>query len=358
MYMKNKIKLSVVIPARESQKTIMKTLNSLFSQTLKPDEIIIVSRENDPTIKAVKHLILTKKIKYIETDKGLEYIRDAHINRWVGASQSKGDYIFFTDSKVIFEKNSVEKAVELLEKNKVHAVGASVFSWPSDSHRFTSKIQDKGLIRNNPIFKEEKMLDINNFGYTESLPVTTGLLITRHAFNLIKNDFGLDYSKVASTYDDYVTAWLLIKNGINILLTGQVVTYHKHRLKMSDYFKQISRSGQSAALMLKFYPECPFASRRLIQVLGITGIVAVSFVSALIAILQGFNILSLAMLTVFVMLLAGVINAIKEKDIVCFFFPPITISLILFFSFHYMSWLWIVWTKREKASEISSYIQI
>src|SRR5690606_3272053 len=107
--------------------------------------------------------------------------------------------------------------------------------------------------------------------------------------DLIKDDFGLDYSRVASTYDDYVTAWILVKNDIKILLTNEVVTYHKHRLSLKDYFRQISRSGQSAALLLKFYPDNPFSKRRLLQVFSLLVAILTATLLCLVLVMAGIS---------------------------------------------------------------------
>jgi GT2 family glycosyltransferase len=348
--------LSVVIPVRESQETITLTVESLLSQTKKPDEIIVVSRVGDSTKIVLQKYIDRHQIVYIETNEGSEYPRDAHINRWIGANCATSDYIFFTDSKVIFENNSLEAAVMLLEKNHVEALGASVYSWPSDSHRFVSKIQDKSLLRNNPIFPEKKILDKKNFGKSENLPVTTGLLVTRHAFNLIKNDFALEYSRVASTYDDYATAWLLVNSGIKILLTNQVITYHKHRLQLREYLRQVARSGQSAALLSKFYPECPFSKRRQTQMIGVVSSVIVGLLATVSLVAFQVPLLYPAYFVAGAVIFAGITNVIKSRDLICFLLPPITLFLILHFSYHYWKWQYSINTNRQ--TNVSKYVQI
>ncbi|MEK7168458.1 MAG: glycosyltransferase family 2 protein [Patescibacteria group bacterium] len=256
-------KISVVMPARDSGGTIRATIESILNQTLKPYEVIIIASKNDNTRKAIGDYLYNNSVKYFELDNLQEYYRDAHIKRWHGAQKSKGNFIFFTDSKAILDEKALSNSLKLAKEHNVEVVAGTVLSWAEDTNSFISKVQDKGLIRNNPKFPKVGKLNKNNFGLTESLPVTTALFVSRNAFDKIEHDFGLEYSKIASTYDDYVTAWLLVNEGFEILVTNTVISYHKHRTSWKNYLKQISRSGQSAALMAKYYPECPYAQLQL-----------------------------------------------------------------------------------------------
>jgi len=329
---------------------------SLLGQTHKPYEIIVVASYIDTTSRAIEDLIYKKRVIYIKV-KSRSYIRDAHFKRWLGANRARGEYIFFTDSKAILDRKALQKAILLAKKYKVEAVAGIAKSWKQDENLLVSKLQDKGLIRNNPKFPKLGKLNIKNIGRTESLPVTTALLISKDAFKSIKGDFGLEYSKVASTYDDYVTAWLLAKEGYEILLTNRIISYHKHR-NWKQYFKQIARSGQSAALMLKYYPDCPYGKRRAFQVFTFSALnIFLLAVTAIFIIKLYFGWLFILVFgTGLALIIAGIINVLIEKDIDTFFLPPFTYALICTFSIHYLRWFFTK-TKNYK-KKIINYFQL
>ncbi|MBU4210695.1 glycosyltransferase [Patescibacteria group bacterium] len=351
-------KISVIIPARESEATVRETVKSLLAQSCRPFEIIIVASSNDSTRSAIRDYIKNRTVKYIEIKPGKSYTRDAHLKRWVGANRAKGRYIFFTDSKATLKKDALKLAIKLSKQYKVEVVAGTAVSWQEDSGLLISKLQDKALIKNNPDFPFFGKLNINNFGNTESLPVTTALLLSKKAFNSIKKDFGLNFSKEASTYDDYVISWLLVKNGFEILVTNQVVSYHKHRIRWKQYFRQISRSGQSAALMLKYYPDCPFAKRRNFQVH------AVLVLSLFILLLSVFTVFTKGLIgfvtipafVLFGLIVAGLVNVFIEKDFYTFFLPPITCALIYDFSIHFFKWRYFM--NKNKTDQVLRYFQL
>jgi glycosyltransferase involved in cell wall biosynthesis len=352
----NDIQVSVVIPARDSHKTIRATIESVLCQTYKPFEIIVAASYLDLTENAIKDFIQSKKVKYIKI-KVRSYIRDAHLKRWLGASKVKGNYIFFTDSKAILDTNAIQRAVNLIKEYNVHVVAGVAKSWRENEDTIVSKLQDKGLIKNNPKFPKLGRLNIDNFGNSESLPVTTALLMSKKAFEAIKGDFGLEYSKIATTYDDYVTAWLLVKNGYEILLTNEVVSYHKHR-NWKEYFKQISRSGQSAALMHKYYSDCPYAKRRQFEVFSFLGLNIFFLVIVIVMIFKSkFNDLSiLTICGILTLIAAGVVNVIVEKDIETFIFPPLTYLSIWIFCSHYLKWFF--YKSKDYGAKILNYYQL
>jgi len=275
--------VSVVIPARESQSTIRKTIESLAGQTRPPDEVIVVIGRGDRTCTAIKDYIANSFVRVLKRDPPAHFVRDAHWKRWVGAKAATGNVFFSTDSGVIVEENAISSALELMDCYNAGVIAGVVSSWPEKASHFVAKVQDKGLVTNYPKFPEIGFLNESNFGRSESLPVTGVLFMTKGAFRSIQDDFGVAFSSMASTYDDYVTAWLLVRKGITIVVTNKVVAYHKPRLSLGKYVREISRSGQGAAVMRWQYPECPFGRRRLLQTLAVWGATVASLVTAIVS---------------------------------------------------------------------------
>ncbi|MCK4794210.1 MAG: glycosyltransferase [Desulfobacteraceae bacterium] len=331
------LKVSVVIPARDSQSTIRTTVETLHNQTRRPDEVIIVVGENDFTQVTIEDFITSGFVTMIVAKPPSDYVRDTQWKRWVGAHKSMGDIIFLTDSKVFLDKYALENALGLMEEHKVSVVGGITPGWPDQADNFWAALHDKALVSNVPQFPVSELLTAEKFGETESLPVTTALMMTREVFETVEDDFALEFSKVASTYDDYVLSWLIVKAGYTILVTNQVIGYHKHRINWSGYSKQIARSGQSAAIMSKMYPDCPFGARRLQQVNLIKIALLLCVVSSLFTTVA-FNWIAITfglLLSIVSYMVLGVLNVIKAKESQAFLFPLFTILLILNFALHF-----------------------
>ncbi|MHA1972899.1 MAG: glycosyltransferase [Candidatus Hodarchaeales archaeon] len=352
-----KTTVSVVIPARDSKDTIRRTIESLYNQTRKPNEVIIVIGENDITHTAIEDFINSGFVKIVTTKPSSEYVRDAQWKRWVGVKASVGEIIFLTDSKVVVEKEALEKAISLMNEYQVSVVGGITPGWEEQKHSFWCSLHDNALVSNLPKFPEAGVLGRENFGQTESLPVTSNLMFTREVFEKVKDDFALEFSKVASTYDDYLLSWLIVQAGYQILITNQVIAHHKHRISWSGYSKQIARSGQSAAVMARMYPECPFGARRLNQVIIISLALMLAVAVGIFLAISGRWLMIMVGLALsfggYVVL--GVINVIKTKEYRAFIFPWFTILLILNFAFHFNK---IYVKKNYTSSSVNKYLQI
>lgn len=352
------VTVSVVIPARDSQDTVRRTIESLAHQTRKPDEVIVVVGNGDLTRTAIEDYINDGFVRVMEVDPPAHIVRDAHWKRREGARIANGDVIFFTDSKVILEEHAIQRILELMDQYGVMVVAGIVPAWPEQASSFLAKVQDKGLVQNNPDFPDVGFLTKENFGRTESLPGMGAFSMSRLAFERIQDDFGVEFSATAPSYDDYVTAWLLVREGISVLTTNKIVGYHKHRLVLSEYLTQISRSGLGAVAMKFQYPDCPYGKRRLIQVLAILGLTATSLITAATLILAfGFlAILGMAAFAIGCYFILGIANTIKAKDIWGFLIPFVTALLILTFTLHFTKGL----VKRGKLEpqEALRYLQI
>jgi len=331
------LKVSVVIPARDSQSTIRTTVETLHNQTRRPDEVVIVVGENDLTRVTIEDFITSGFVTMIVTKPPSDYIRDAQWKRWVGTKQSMGDIIFLTDSMILLEEHALENALRLMKEHQVSVLGGITPSWPDQSNNFWAILHDKALVSNLPQFPVAGLLTAEKFGETESLPVTAALMMTRSVFESVEHDFALEFSKVGASYEDFALSWLIVKAGYAILMTNQVVAYHKHRINWFEYSKQIGRSGQGAAVMAKMYPDCPLSTRKFKQVklikIGLL-LIAISVLFATIM-FKSTTIMVVLLLSVVGFLALGVLNVFKAKKIQAFFFPLFTTLLILNFALHF-----------------------
>ncbi len=110
-------KVSVIIPAYNSEKYIKDAINSVLNQTFQDFEIIIVddcSTDNTEKIifKNYEKEIKVGKIRYLKNEENC--CRTFTANR--GVKESKGKYIFFLDADDMWKENHIEFMLKEIEK--------------------------------------------------------------------------------------------------------------------------------------------------------------------------------------------------------------------------------------------------
>jgi len=116
--------VSVVIPAYNEEKFIRKTLESLSSQSCKPDEVIVV--DNSSCDKTARIARRAGARVVFEPKRGVAWARQA------GFCEACGEIIVSTDADTLFEKDWLFKIKSEFEKNP-KLVGLSGPIWPIDS---------------------------------------------------------------------------------------------------------------------------------------------------------------------------------------------------------------------------------
>ncbi len=144
-------KISIIIPAWNAEKTIKKCLDSIFDQTYKDYEIIVV---NDGSTDHTKNIlkIFLNKIKIVnQENKGAPAAR----NR--GLREAKGEYLLFCDADVVMRPDCLEKMMYYLFNNTEASYAYSSFKfsgkrfrlWPFDAEKLkqVNYIHSTSLIR-------------------------------------------------------------------------------------------------------------------------------------------------------------------------------------------------------------------
>ena len=123
--------ITTIIPTYNRAEFLIKTINSVLNQTIKPNEIIVVDDGScDNTKDILKEFILKNQIKYIyQENKGVSSARNK------GIENSKGEWITFLDSDDIWEKDKIEQQIEFHNKNK-----DILFSYTGELWLFNNKI--------------------------------------------------------------------------------------------------------------------------------------------------------------------------------------------------------------------------
>jgi glycosyltransferase involved in cell wall biosynthesis len=104
---------SIIVRTYNREKIISNTLNSIFKQTYKNYEIIIVDDcSKDQTEQLIKKKYCNKKIKYFKSKKNVGHTRASEF----GLNKSKGDILCFLDSDDTWNKNFLQNHYETYSK--------------------------------------------------------------------------------------------------------------------------------------------------------------------------------------------------------------------------------------------------
>jgi len=116
------MKFSFIIPAYNEEKIIGKCINSIKSQTRKPDEIIVVDNLCTDNTAKIARKLGCRVVK--ESKKGISNARNK------GAKASCGDILCFVDADGIVVRNWLEECEKsFLKGSKINAVvGMNIFS--------------------------------------------------------------------------------------------------------------------------------------------------------------------------------------------------------------------------------------
>lgn len=146
------MKISVIIPAYNAEKTIVKCLDSIINQTYKNLEIIVINdASTDNTLSIINKYKNDIKIINNKENKGIGYSRNT------GVKNATGDYISFIDSDDYIETNMYEKLINEIKDNDLiifnynKIVNSKTYS---NEYNFLNRVVN---FKNNP----EILLDIN-----------------------------------------------------------------------------------------------------------------------------------------------------------------------------------------------------
>ena len=120
------MKLSIIMPVKNGEKYIKCTLDSIFSQTYKDFELIIINDgSDDGTARIIQEYKLNNNLVILTNKKckGVSYSRN------LGIRHSSGDYIAFCDADDVIASNMYELLIKELEHHKADVCACQVFKF-------------------------------------------------------------------------------------------------------------------------------------------------------------------------------------------------------------------------------------
>jgi glycosyltransferase involved in cell wall biosynthesis len=168
------MKLSFIIPNYNSEKTILKTIKSIYDPKIKQKyEIIVVDdHSNDNSVKLIKETY--QDVKLIQNND----VYGASFTRNQGIKKSKGEILIFIDSDAWFNK----KSIELLVNN----------------------INDFDIVFPKTIFENKKTF-YPEFDNEKKYPhISVCFAIKRDSLSKLDNLFDIYYSTYLEDYDFFI----------------------------------------------------------------------------------------------------------------------------------------------------------
>lgn len=225
--LKNWPKVSVVVCSYNGAATLRACMESLQKLRYPNYEIVFVDDgSEDDTQKIMKNFPEVKNI--IQKNKGLSAARN------VGAKESSGEIIAYTDSDCMPDRDWLYYLVQTLTENDFAAVGGPNISPPAVNFIQATVAVVPGSPRHILLNDRE----------AEHVP---GCNMAYHRWALEVID-GFD-PEFRAAGDDVDVCWRLMQSGYKIGFSPSAVVWHYRRFTVNAYFKQQRGYGKAEALL-------------------------------------------------------------------------------------------------------------
>ena len=140
------MKISIVIPYKNEEKSIIFTAQKILKQNYKKYEVIFInSNSSDSSFKLLNKFILKNKLKNFRNISEKTLFPSDSKN--LGIKLSKYDYVSFMDCGLDFDKNWLKNQKAFIKKNKQNLVLGNLFSSASSPFEKAVIAQTWGLNR-------------------------------------------------------------------------------------------------------------------------------------------------------------------------------------------------------------------
>jgi len=228
--------ISVVVPTRNSEKTIDGCLSSLCQQTYPAQQLIVVDgKSTDSTIERVRRFQNVKLIQNPPND-------TAGIARNRGAEVATGDIIFFCDSDCIVERKALQYHATAHEKRK------DVIGVMGSIRNATSGNPISDFVQKQVLMSEwSENLDVD--GTIRRYFCSANFTMLRRGF--LERRFREDL--VSSEDADLFIR--LSQEGSRILFEPRAFVYHHHPTTLEQLFRRFFWYGESLPQMQRIHGD-------------------------------------------------------------------------------------------------------
>lgn len=225
-------RVSIIIPAYNSEKTLKNCLSSILNQTYKNFEVIVVDNNSSDSTKVIinEFKLKNKNVKYI-----FEKRRGRGASRNAGIKEAKGDLILMIDSDCIAPRNWIEEMITPLLKGEKVVMG---FEKDLVNNYWTRNIQKANFrfYQSNFDGKYISLLDTKNFA------IKAGLMKKLMFDSELENCEDLDF-------------YIRVSKFSKIIFKPQIKVWHNHKSSFIDIVKINFERGYWTARIYKKYKK-------------------------------------------------------------------------------------------------------
>ncbi|MBV8694619.1 MAG: glycosyltransferase family 2 protein [Ktedonobacteraceae bacterium] len=323
--------VAVVIPVRNSQRTIGACVESMLEQDCPGLQSIFIvgnSDDQDTTWKALEHLEDRSKVHCIKVSRPASWSgRDANWKRFVGceaATNAGADIIALADSQIFAPRTWLSSSLELMQKHNVDSVAGISRRHPHD-HSLSGLYQDGSLFSEWPRYGKTFFFSKKTIGKARGFPITASLLISREVFESVRGRWPINCTY---DWDDFRLAWEIVLKGFTILCTDTICVYRNHKRRFR-WVKQIS-AGAGALLFHRDNPHCGYTKQLMVKAILFT----VCLAGTLLVSITSFATAGLAELSVLLSVVClglapfSILSVIKARDLRALLFPLLDVTHI------------------------------
>ncbi|MFH1369299.1 MAG: glycosyltransferase [Elusimicrobiota bacterium] len=237
--------ISVIIPAHNAEKTIIKCAESLMGLDYPDYEVIIVNDgSTDGTAAALKDFEGSERLKVLNQEKsGPSVARNRAI------MQAKGDFIAFTDADCKVDKNWLNellKGFEVANPYRIMGAGGDQLS-PEDDTDFGKQLND--FLRNIGFLSDyiKTSTGTPSITATEHNP-TCNAMYRKEVFDKVGY-----FQEDLWPGEDVELDYRIKKSGFQLMFNPAAIVYHYRPENASKYRKMMFRYGNVQALLVRKY---------------------------------------------------------------------------------------------------------
>ena len=253
--------VSVIIPCKDSGRTIRQTVEAMLAQDYPAlAEVILVGDIGDSTWAAIAD-ITDSRLIVLEQEK-TPGRRDPNVKRDKGISKSSGDILALADSDVVPEPGWLTCAVGLLQRQGGGLVAGGL---RSAHDTFWGRFVDRNGRRPKIArIGRPYRVTAKTFGARgQKPPITANAVFTRQLYNACQLDVTWAYG-----YEDYEWFWRLARSGHEMLISPQLTVAHHHRRSFRQLVREYRRSAHGCAQFIRAHPDSPLSRKRWRQAFG------------------------------------------------------------------------------------------
>ena len=230
------LSISVIVPVRNSAKTIGALMESLMGLEYDPGllEIVVVDGDSsDGTRKIVEEYPV---LLVDEEGRGLNAARNTGI-KW-----STGEIVAYTDGDCVVPPDWVRSIARNFRSPRVGFVGGNVEGY--DKGNILSIYMDETFFNAKPSFKGRQVATRLNLG---KFPAGCNMAFRRDALAKI----GYFDERIEYGFDDLIPVEEVGDMGFRIVLDPEVYVYHQHRTHLGEMLLQHFNYGRGGAKLMK-----------------------------------------------------------------------------------------------------------